>query len=301
MERPTFVDFVLDRVDSVTVYRRSIVVTKDGTRIVFKGRSYSQLARLVNMSRSNVVSNPDRFKKALIERVSRKPLMLRCLVMFDGALYVVRATSDSYVAVPHRILVDAVSRFLEAEPDHVKRFSARTVFLWRVVTVFDNVFYVAVSNANTGVHSIKVYPIVRFAECGNEMLANWMATSVRTVHRGELRKVLLSVIRAVDEVVAKLSDEATWIIDSVSELARIELSPQELDDWIEGIAAKVPRYVAYILRSSYRRFVQKHGYSLATAFQSVTRVVAETRNYDVFRDMSRLASEMLLEKRLPGA
>jgi len=113
----------------------------------------------------------DTIRRAFKAREGEQRLVLRTFKTGgeDGKLKLKAYTivTEEFTPVPHREIVERVKDVLGREPDIWYRFKRRTLMAWKIVDMGHYWYGIAITNANTGKHSIKVHII---AGCGRALL-----------------------------------------------------------------------------------------------------------------------------------
>ena len=292
-----FIDIIPSNVEvrNVKETRRHMLIvdaTVNGQdmRLIFGRRARSQLTKLGGLD-------------ALVKRGD---LMLRALVLEDGAYYIVRATTTKYTAVPHRVLFDFVKGVireatgLDIEP-RVVSYKRRTVAYYPVYEVPLNYarprdmirISLAVSNANTGQHSIKVYGYAEILACKNGLMLSEVSSVAVMAHRGSVEDVLKRVAEAVKEVLNSLREKYPLVARRIEALQDVPITESVIRNWLKVMREKLGmRYVTW-LEAALARNKAEFGNTALTLFQTMTYLIPRVRNEKKVKELNKEVNELL--------
>ena len=298
MERPTeFIDIVPSNVvvREVKETKRHLLIVDavvNGTdmKLVFSRRARAQLTKLGGL-------------EALVKR---DDLLMRVLVLGDGAFYVVRVTTTKYVAIPHRVLFDFVRGVikdvtsLDVNP-RVVAYRRRTVAYFPIYEIplkyarpNDMIrISLAVSNANTGQHSIKVYGYAEILACSNGLMITEISKTIRAAHRGRLEDILSKVAEAVKEVLKMLRDRYPVIAKRIEELQDVPITESVIRNWLRAMRERLGvRYAAWLEYALVRNRAEFGDTALAL-FQAMTYLIPRVRSERKVDVLNKAVNELL--------
>ena len=236
----------------------------------------------------------------------RDDVVLRVFKIDENTYYVVRATTTKYVAIPHRVLFDFVRGVIrdvagvDVRP-RVVHYSRRTVAYYPLYEVPLNYarpndavrISLAVSNANTGEHSIRVYGYVEVLACSNGLVLADISKAVRMAHKGRLEDVLSKVAESVKEVLSMLRDKYPVIARRIEELQDVKITDTVIRNWLEALKRRLGiRYTAW-LGITLRQNEEVFGSSALAMFQAMTFLIPRIRNEDKASALNKEVNKLL--------
>ena len=236
----------------------------------------------------------------------RDDVVLRVLKIDENTYYVVRATTTKYVAIPHRVLFDFVKGVIkdvagvDVKP-RVVHYSRRTVAYYPLYEVPLNYarpndavrISLAVSNANTGEHSIKVYGYAEILACSNGLMLSEISKSVRMAHRGRLEEVLGKVAEAVKEVLKMLRDRYPVIARRIEELQDVKITDAVIKNWLEALKRRLGIRYTMWLGTALRQNEEVFGSNALAMFQAMTFLIPRIRNEGKAAALNREVNKLL--------
>jgi len=296
-----FIDTVLckDNVTEIVAYKGSIHIITASTSVVFKGRALTQLLRLAGVNTREFRTDKDRVREAIMKLLEKKELFVRGLKLPSGAIYAVRVTTERYVPIPHKMLVEYVSELMGSRPAKVTKFRYRTVFMWRIGETSATRAYLAVSNANTGVDAIHVYGYLEILVCSNGLYSTKICGFASVPHVGTAQSVLEKVKVGIMNVLNSIRARHREFDERIRELERIRIEPSKVDEFLAWFRNAFARKYYSILLNAIKEFRTRYGDTLATLFQAVTYVIPRMQSEFASQRLSRIAETMVLERRMP--
>ena len=268
-----------------------IVETNDG-RVIFKRRARSQLEKLGGVD-------------ALKER---DDIVVRALVIDNGVYYAVRVTTEGYTALPHRVLFDYARDVLkklgiDSEP-LVRKYHVRTVAYYKMAesklsTGGSVVYYVAVSNANTGNKSVRVYGYVtvKHGNMTGGFAVREISAFVKTTHKGKAENILGRVSEAIKDVAKRLAKSHEELARRIESLGNVKVSTDEIRAWLqherELLGRKYESWFARIFNESR----QQLGDNALALFQALTFMASKVKNEKLSEELNKEANELLNDPR----
>ena len=294
----------------VKVYRkrRSVhLLLPDGRKVVLKGRGLKQLLSHAGVGvREFFRMDDEERRRVVLGALQGKELILDAVAIDDGVFYVYRTVTPQYTPIPHRVLFDYVATYLRerygvgVEPV-VVRYERRTVAYFPLLRLGVNtpsgeeiVAGVAVSNANTGKSSVRVYPFVggyRYDFISIDVRGR----SVRAYHVKAAEGILDRVGRAVDRVVEWLNRN----VDSLTRMfraLRAPMSRDEIAEWLRRVERILPAKYRDWFERVMRRASEREGntrYSMWSAVAYMAKAM-EGKNENAARGLYRLLEEFTI-------
>jgi len=315
LQENKFRDFTIEELKpfEVEIGARSLILTSanTGVRIVFRrkrgNRALSQLLRLIDLKVSDLEegnATPEEIAKRL---GAEKGIVISALQdeMNESKFYAFRVTKEGYVPIPHRTVFDAAKEALRelgylVNPEVVK-FSKRTVAYFKlgevplqIASVDDAIrFWVAVSNANTGYHSLKVYGVAEILSCKNGLVHPDFVERVRIYHVHGAEEVTAIVKESVQRIVQRYLTGFDTLVAKIARLGTISVSNELAFAWLNELREKVPKTAWKRVRRVFDDYANTYGYTAAALFQTLTWIASNTTNERLSREFNDEAVRLL--------
>ncbi|MCD6399798.1 DUF932 domain-containing protein [candidate division WOR-3 bacterium] len=284
------------------------ILLPTGERLVIKNTALTQLLHLMDLSRKDmkaIVNELPQRVKDFIE--TRNDIVFSALQIAPKVFYVYRVTTEEYQAIPHRILFDFVKRYLESRglkvPMKVVRYTRRTVAYFKIAEyplkyARKNdalLFYLGVSNANTGHHSIKIFGYAQILLCANGLVDDEITARVRIIHKSTVEEILKKVAEAIDQVLEIARKRFPNVARKIEELQEIPVSNDAIIAWLRYIKEKVPRKYWSWFNKVLSEYEREFGYSAETIFQTLTYFIPrlQKRNESLAEFLNKEANKLL--------
>lgn len=271
---------------------RVVIVETEKGRLVFKRRARTQLEKLGGVD-------------AL---TARDDIVVRALVIGNGVYYAVRVTTEGYTALPHRVLFDYARDELrklgiDSEP-LVRKYHVRTVAYYKMAesklsTGGSVVYYVAVSNANTGNKSVRVYGYVtvRHGNVTGGFAVREISAFVKTTHRGKAENILSRVSEAIKDVAKRLAKSHEELARRIESLSNVRIRADEIRAWLQHERAKLgKKYESWFARV-FNESRQQLGDNALAMFQALVFMASKVKNEKLSEELNKEANELLNDPR----
>jgi hypothetical protein len=307
MSEREFVDLLPDKLGvpiDAWVGRRVLELRfEDGSEVRFVKRGLTQFLHQVGLRKRDLRRLSPR---DIIDRWYELGLNTVLSAFTDQGKYIVyRVTSDAYVPIPHRVLfthVDEVLRSAGINTTYkVERWFNRTAARWllwsnplRYLRKGDALnIYLRVSNANTGVDSIRVTGYGEILACANGLTTE-RGQSIKVIHVRELQGVLSRVTDAVKAVLARLAESQHLWVDAIERLQHVTLSKEEMNRWMNDLLMILPKkYQPYLYKQLHENEALFGEGNAEALFQAVTWLVPRVKNQALHERLDKVAREML--------
>lgn len=295
----------ISEVESTPRGKGIIINLRDGRRLIVIKRGLSQLLNLLGLSkRDNINTITDRLLS------NGDGLVLSYVVDRDkpGVLYVYRVTTVVYTPIPHRVLFQYVSDYLNRRgvrviEEDVIRYSRRTAMVYythrsglnysRVGDALASGIYV--SNSNTGMDAIHVSAYHNIVKCRNGFVDTVLSKAISVTHRGRVEDILLRVGNAIDRVLPKIQVRNMELANVINDIEGRPVTRGEVEGWLNLIRNRLPKKYRRWFNKVSREYINEFGYSEMARLQIATYFQHRIgrRNMELGLMFNRMAMEIL--------
>jgi len=250
-------DFLYYRVSGGKLVRKLILRTPDGD-IVMRGKVINQFFRYLPINYTDVIHIKDWRKRnrKVMEAIRSTNKELKFSIDYDRTMpEIVRVTSSQFVAIPHRVIIEAVEEALGNTVSDFKREVSYDYGMFATWTLNSSVaelgeaykYRIYAFNRNDASHSLKIGSGALILVCQNGLLRWKGYSSIRLRHTSDIEKVKAKI----QEVVDKLLEQEEVIGELISKAKKIPISVEATDQFLryrfpQWIVAKIIHKVRVI-------------------------------------------------------
>ena len=241
------------------------------------------------------------------QRLKESGMYMRIKPTDEGMYIAGIVASEEFTPIPHRLLFEAVERYLRdelgidvIETRYQKWFKRAGMFYvidrlpLQYAGTDDILSYgILVTNANTTRDSIRVYPYAEILKCQNGLIGLNMLKRVRIVHRGRVEDVLKKVLDAVADSIRELQKLAISWKYKIERLELRKVHPLELTVWLQTMRDIVPKKYHSLLERSITFNVDKYGATELARFQTLSWLSRKMTNIKLQKELQKMAVSYL--------